>query len=876
MPIQEKNKSLHLDDEDSDEDLSHPRRFLEMPCGTLIAYGGEEGTIAARNKDTGDFQVLHRYNDMIRAVAVSSDGKRVVVGCDDGSTLVYPFEDYDAGANNQVHPFCEALYKKKDDEDDLLLSQDYFSAGMKSFPGPQLELPVRDIQFVKDYILAIASESGLVLVNVDSSSTLLERSLEHEVREQHASSGIRGVALFQKFMATLAMDGRLCLWDTETKALVEREGTTCIPRKDVGEIHGADAFDRSCRPTFYPLSDTEAILTTPGKLLPGVRWFADNELHEMELENTKPDEGHIEPIVAMQFLKHTEDTRYVVTSGRDARVVLWKWHDGIKITPLETFNVPNAATDLLLQGSQILAASANGTYSTMELSPHVPKSILPAPKVAVAPSTTTATTTNTTETQKTDSTSVEEPKSNPTKKVVTKKVKELGSLDSDSSDDEGLFDKGGDEKTNTSTSPKNRVRFVDDEAEEDNDEDLNETTANDKKTNDKDATKSSDDNDDVDSLDDHISFKKTADDLDDVMDDMDQDLGHYRPASDDVPPMRMSPSVPPQAAFSPSSTPLDLARRFLCWNHIGVLTLLHGDDRNTVDITFTDSAYKRPISFTDNMNFILGSLGEDGGIFATDLQLDDDDDASVDGLDGLNMSENTRRAVLKSQKKGGSKATGSTIFFYRYTSIGSLREKDWYLNLPVGERVWGAATGEGWAAVSTSRKYLRFLSTGGNQGQIFWLKGDPVTMTGRGRFLAVVYHDSTPLEDGTQQLACQLWDATTCEVLSEGPLSCLNKGASLTWLGFSNDLSLMAMDSDGMMSMLIQSGSKTWEWAPVLDTMGLRKSMDDHFWPITVYDGKMVCVPLKGGNTYPDAARKPVTSTLGLRLPLAASTGGKT
>jgi chromosome transmission fidelity protein 4 len=57
--------------------------------------------------------------------------------------------------------------------------------------------------------------------------------------------------------------------------------------------------------------------------------------------------------------------------------------------------------------------------------------------------------------------------------------------------------------------------------------------------------------------------------------------------------------------------------------------------------------------------------------------------------------------------------------------------------------------------------------------------------------------------------------------------------------------------------------------------MGLRKSMDDQFWPITVYDGKMVCVPLKGGNSYPDAARKPVTSTLALRLPLAASTSGK-
>mmetsp|Transcript_71582 Transcript_71582/g.207490 ORF Transcript_71582/g.207490 Transcript_71582/m.207490 type:complete len:123 (-) Transcript_71582:5-373(-) len=121
-----------------------------------------------------------------------------------------------------------------------------------------------------------------------------------------------------------------------------------------------------------------------------------------------------------------------------------------------------------------------------------------------------------------------------------------------------------------------------------------------------------------------------------------------------------------------------------------------------------------------------------------------------------------------------------------------------------------------------------------------------------------------------------LWDTSSFEVLAEGPVSCLGKGASLTWVGFSNDFALMAMDSDGMLSMLTQAGPAKWEWSPVLDTMGLRKSMDDQFWPITVFDGKLVCVPLKGGNTFPDAARKPVTSTLGLRLPFAASVGNKT
>jgi len=38
-----------------------------------------------------------------------------------------------------------------------------------------------------------------------------------------------------------------------------------------------------------------------------------------------------------------------------------------------------------------------------------------------------------------------------------------------------------------------------------------------------------------------------------------------------------------------------------------------------------------------------------------------------------------------------------------------------------------------------------------------------------------------------------------------------------------------------------------------------------------VQDGRLVCVPLKGGSTYPDAARRPITTTLALRMPLATS-----
>jgi chromosome transmission fidelity protein 4 len=95
----------------------------------------------------------------------------------------------------------------------------------------------------------------------------------------------------------------------------------------------------------------------------------------------------------------------------------------------------------------------------------------------------------------------------------------------------------------------------------------------------------------------------------------------------------------------------------------------------------------------------------------------------------------------------------------------------------------------------------------------------------------------------------------------------------------------MAMDSEGMVSMLVYTAGPlaetaslgaSWDWVPMLDTLGLRKSSDDSFWPVTVYDGKLVCVPLKGGVKYPDAARRPVTTTLGLRLPFVRGTVAQT
>ena len=242
-------------------------------------------------------------------------------------------------------------------------------------------------------------------------------------------------------------------------------------------------------------------------------------------------------------------------------------------------------------------------------------------------------------------------------------------------------------------------KFIDDEADAEDDDDdvtasmnVEKDTANQNGDDDDDKTQPiADDNNDYD---DNFDFENHNDPL---------ELGDVRAST--------NYSFPPlQPAFAPSSTPIGDSRRILCWNHMGVLTLrpdVEIDGNNLVDISFHDNAGlvggRRPITFTDNVGFILGTLGDEGGLFASDLmEEEDDDDFDEDGLTA-GLSETTRKAVKRSQKKlnGNDSAKGSSVYFHRFDTFGKTSDKDWVYALPDGERVLGCATGSGWCGVMT-------------------------------------------------------------------------------------------------------------------------------------------------------------------------------
>lgn len=272
-------------------------------------------------------------------------------------------------------------------------------------------------------------------------------------------------------------------------------------------------------------------------------------------------------------------------------------------------------------------------------------------------------------------------------KTDRKKQPMSSNIDFALSDDDELDDaKKSSVASLSSPPPKARSTFIDDEAADEDDIGQSQEKNADIK----------DDN----SLDSLLPTAPNHGDSDDDSAEGDFDFDAMRHP---FPPAAFAAPLPErQAVFAPSSSPLDLSRRFLCWNHVGAATLRRGDDRSTVDINFTDYGVRRPITFTDNLGFILGSLGEDGGIFATDLVEDDasNDDPLVNAASGF--SEKTREAIKNQLKKQDpNKPLGSTIYFHRFETFGALRDKDWYLTLPSGERALGCATGDGWAAVLT-------------------------------------------------------------------------------------------------------------------------------------------------------------------------------
>lgn len=265
------------------------RRLVRGLNGELWAFAAVEDDSAIYN--VGSAETIREIDDgAVRAIAVSSDEKRIAVGLDDGSLNIY----------------TDGTWKT-------------------CFAAPHRAGLIRDLKFHprNSYWLMVASEQETAMINVETEESVNGVSvLKDEMIDAHNGSGTRSVEFHaysndKVIMSTISLDGRLCYWDVSGKpeewGLLHREESFCITKPDASELLGADPWDRACRASHVSLS--KYIVS----VLPGEPFVQLRRLNGSLIEDCSSTlQEHTESIVITLVRGHN-----VITSGRDGTLLLW-------------------------------------------------------------------------------------------------------------------------------------------------------------------------------------------------------------------------------------------------------------------------------------------------------------------------------------------------------------------------------------------------------------------------------------------------------------------------------------------------------------------------------------------------------------------------
>ena len=236
----------------SDEAAPYALCPFPTPSGTgqqqqqqVALFGGEDGilyvlpsaatdgTTTTTTTTTTEPRPVRTFDDRVRSLAVSDDGRRVAVGLESGETKVFAYDAPYADGDNttDLHPFLNSasgpaaaagdddgmggMGDDDDDDDDgfggMMSQEDGPSptksssssskGGVTEFAGPRFDAPIRALAFLptsEKYYLAVATESPASFCVVDVSTVETaggERYLQSEAEASHDSGGVRGLAV---------------------------------------------------------------------------------------------------------------------------------------------------------------------------------------------------------------------------------------------------------------------------------------------------------------------------------------------------------------------------------------------------------------------------------------------------------------------------------------------------------------------------------------------------------------------------------------------------------------------------------------------------------------------------------------------------------
>lgn len=298
-----------------------------------------------------------------------------------------------------------------------------------------------------------------------------------------------------------------------------------------------------------------------------------------------------------------------------------------------------------------------------------------------------------------------------------------------------------------------------------------------------------------------------------------------------------TPYVPRlQPAFQPSSTPVHLMHRFMVWNSVGIVRCHKEDEISSIEVEFHDTSTHHPLHLTNHLNHTMAALSSTALLLACQIQ-----------------DDMTSKLVC--------------IHFGSWDN-----SKEWTVEMPAEESIQAVAIGSSFVAAATNKRFLRVFTIGGVQRHVFSLPGPVVCMSGCYNQLMVVYHLDNPLP-GEQALAVKFFDLRE-NIITEERVT-LSEKSLLSWVGFTESLTPVTVDSAGVVRILSRSFG-TAIWSPVCMTKSNLKNKSDNYWVVGLDEEsqQIRCIYCKG-STYPPTLPRPVLVLLPLQLPLCELTTEK-
>lgn len=192
----------------------------------------------------------------------------------------------------------------------------------------------------------------------------------------------------------------------------------------------------------------------------------------------------------------------------------------------------------------------------------------------------------------------------------------------------------------------------------------------------------------------------------------------------------------------------------------------------------------------------------------------------------------------------------------------------WTIKLDDKENITSVVLGQSWAAVTTSRNFLRlFYLDSGKNYKTAGCVGSVVGLAAYEQYLAMLFNTSMPFS-GQQCQSVRVFNTSSDKIVYDSPVV-LSPKSKAKWFGFSDEGSLCLQDTGKVLWSLVNENL----WVPIYDGANLRND----FFVITVTGAKIMLIRLPEGSSEPNplVQLQPVLTDFKLPLHMELPEQGK-